>query len=450
MKKINCPAQWIALCFAAVFSLGYVYVVYAGYTAAPQFDSWRLFVEDRDFLTRGLAHNEHLINFIAVVFLIDNTAFAGRGFVQLVMIAGMLMGLATLFAGQIRQSQPDAGGASVLAVAIFLSATQYTNIVWPFQVGFLGCFVFGSFAAWTLFQAVERSSAFKWMAASILLAFLSALGLAAGVLLFGILAGSVFVLPVPRRAKFLYAAVALACLGFLLFLNPPGQGDHGSKSIIGAVLFALAVLGSVVGAGTEWKWLGINTPPEMHIALAVISGAVLCVVALALLFQVVRRAYSQGRPLTKNWTFPVGVWIVLSAAAIGFGRSHMPIAEALSARYVSLSVLFLGAILVAIAQVWPALARHLVFNTGCLTLVGLLVIAQIDRMAQSEVAGRRFENAEAALLNSAFDAPDIGALYPSSMDASARYVTEIMKIRGISVFGERRYRLIGMNLFAGA
>jgi hypothetical protein len=444
--------QPLALYVGALFMMGYLYIVYASYTAAPFFDSWRLFVQDREFGGHILNHNEHIINFTAFVFWIDNSILSGYGFLQLILIAGMLIAIGALFIREI--IEPRAWGAAALALAACLSGTQYTSIVWSFQVGYVGCFALGTAAIWALSHANEKTPSSIWLTASTILAFLSALAMAAGVVLLGVLAVYALVLPVRRGVKLTYAAVTLLGMVLLISLSEVGQGGYGAKSLFGAIVFSLAVLGSLFATAVDLRWLGFNLLPDAHIinhvGLSVLVGVGLCTFALVAFSGVVERVRSDGDRLSRYWSLPLGAWAVLSAAAIGYGRSGMAANEALSPRYVTISVLFTGATLVAMSRARPGLIRCFGLNLSLLGLVALLALAQVDRMAQSEVAGRRFENAESALLNSAFTAPDINYLYPNDMDVGVRRVVDVMKLRGISVFGESRYRIIGRNLFAGS
>ena len=433
----------------ATFLASYFYVVYAGYTAAPFWDSWLLFLEDRNFYRHIITDNEHIINFTALIFWIDNSIFAGRGILQLSIIAGMLLTLSTLFYREIARIEPRAWGTAAFLVAACLSATQYTNIVWPFQVGFAGCFVLGTAAIRSLSRAADRPSPAKWLAVSLILAFLSAFGLAAGIILLAVLALYVLVLSLGWITKLIYAAVAGAGVIVLVLLSGVDRGGYGAKSLFGSMEFSAVLLGSLFGAASDLNWLRLDFIPD-HVLPSAFAGTSLCIFILAAAFWAFRRIRFDGEKASKYWPLCVAAWVMLSAAAIGYSRSGLPVSEAMSARYVTLSVLLMGASLLTFTRMRPGLARRASFNFFLLGAVGLLLVAQIDRMAQSEVAGRRNENAESALLNSAFASPDLNNLYPPSMDASVRRVAEVMKLRGISVFGESRYRIIGKNLFAGA
>jgi len=432
-----------------IFFISYVYVVYASYTPSPFFDSWRLFVEDRFFLTKLLTHNEHIINMIASVFWIDNTIFLGNGYVQLLLIAVMYVGLAVFFSSEIIRSIPGKITLAATAASVCLSATQFTNITWSFQVGFVGCFAFGLLAILSLAKADTSSTPLRWLVSSFLCCILSALGLAAGVLLFPVVALFSLLLNLRARAKVTFALSALVVAALLLHANQSGAGDLGTTHLGSVLPFAIAVLGAFPATVVDYRFLGFVFPDYYYTRIGLIAGTILIGLSLYVALKA-RLAWRSGAISAAGlWTLPLGLWLGLTAGAIGWGRSQMPIDEAINSRYVTISILFICALMAAAARLRLHRTNSLPLNLFCFALIALTAASQLDRMAQAEVAGRRFENAESALINGAFESPDILNLFPASMTDSARKIAQVMKARRLSVFGKPEYRLVSTPLFSG-
>lgn len=451
MDKENSLRQMLVISIVfAFFAATYIYTVYASYTSAPYFDNWRLFAEDRYFYTKILSHNEHIINFIAAFFWMDNNFLSGRGTLQLTAIACMLAALSVFFAIEIRKNLPQNILLCSAVAMSCLSATQFTNITWSFQVGFVGCFAFGFLSIYCLSRASASHNQVLWLLLSGLSAIASSLTLAAGVLLIGFVGIYCLFLRIRPIWKLAFLLSTISIFFILLVVNHPDRHETSIKSIRYAILFTLAVLGSFPGTAIDYRFLGIGLPERVYDFAAILFGAIFVLSALCLILRAYQSWRSDLVPLARLWGIPFGLWLALSASAIGWGRSELPIAEAISARYVTISVLFMCALFATAAQLRVRQVTTRPVQILCVLLIAAASIAQVNRMAQAEIAGRRFENAETALLNNAYNAPDILNLYPASMDQPAKLIASIMQLRGLSLFGEARYRLISKNLFSGA
>lgn len=425
----------------------YLYVVYASFSPAPYFDNWRLLQDESNFYSRFIVHNEHVINSIAAFSYVDSNFFFGLGLLQLVAIFFFLLSAIFLVFLGLDGFETNSLEKSLLCAPILLSATQFTNITWSFQVGFLGSFVSGCWAIYFLNRSSLSSRPWVWLVACGLCAIYASFSLASGVLLLPILAVMALHQDVGRYAKIGFGTGCILLFVTMIFVTSDGSG--GPHNLAAALVFGVTVVGSFFGSIVNYRYLTHFDYDQISVAISILFGLLMAICALIVVGKLIVASLSRRVSKTEIWPMYCTIWLGLSAAAIGWGRSSLPLSEAISSRYVTISCMLLCFIYISSLRapilVWPSRWVSYLF----IAIFGLSMVAQFDRMAQAEIAGRRFENAESALINKTFDTPDINALYPPAMNDSARQLTPIMEEKAISVFSQRRSRLANTNVFSG-
>ena len=441
---------WAFLGLSVLFSVSYGYIVYASYIAAPYFDNWGMFILDRFFWQKFILHNEHIINFIAFTYWVDNNLFHGLGFLQLGLTAAMFAALGYVFVSATSPfSSPGKFGLCALLFAACLSGTQFTNITWSFQVGFVGAFFFGALSIWCAARAPQSETPGRWVALSLILSGTAGICIAAGVLVLPVLAFFLSLLRLPPRLKLAASFCALIVFFVLLAANPPDSHNSSlaARSLLDAAVFSMAVLGSLAGAACDLRWLGFSPGVVSPPVIAAVAGVILVAAASVMTLAALWAMIEERMKVESLWPLFIAAWTGGVALATGFGRSGMPVAEAISSRYVTVSVLFACSLLILADRIWPWLFNRRLPGAACWLAAVLLMFSQVDRMAQAEVAGRRFEEAESALMNSAVNAPEMLSIYFSPPDIA--YIIPLIKTRRLSIFAKPAAALLGANLDEG-
>jgi hypothetical protein len=140
--------RWLAAGFALACAAFVVatttLLVWNNWTPLPYWDHWEELVQVPDWSWSWLPsqHNEHRILIPRLVFLSDALVFAGRPVLStsliLVSLAVLATTLAHVAAGELAPDRPLVAWAWGLSYTLIFFAVQWENLIWAFQVQFVG------------------------------------------------------------------------------------------------------------------------------------------------------------------------------------------------------------------------------------------------------------------------------------------------------------------------
>lgn len=351
---------------------------------APFQDSWEFLMHRRDpSLSAYLdPHNEHIVLIpVAIEQLLLRLFGMGSTTPEFVVLTALLLAVAVLlFVYVERRLGP--WPALMAAVAMLFLGPAWQDLLWPFQIGFVGSALFGI----AMLLALEAESDRGDLAACVLLAIsigFSSLGLPFAV------AAAVDVLQRRRprglrRAYLVAAPVLLYAVWYLGWgqdaeshltahhvLVSPRYVAEGLRASVDALLALATIFNEAVGR-SNWGWVAL---------VAVVAG---------LAWTTIRRG-----------TFPSRAWPSLAAmAAFWFlaAFSTMPGREAYSSRYLYVGALFV--LLIAADLLAGLRARRWVLVAG-----GAVAVAVAVLNLQPLREGRDFFKAQTVLTKA-----DLGAI----------------------------------------
>jgi hypothetical protein len=285
--------RWALPALIALLAAAGALLLYVGHGTGFAGDDWNFVLERRDWTADALLkpHNEHLS---LVPVLVYKLLFATVGIgeylpYRIVGTAFHLAVVALLFA----YARPRVGPWLALACAalMVLFGPGYLDVVWPFQIGFLGSLAFGLGAFLALDRGTRRGDA---LASGLITAslFSSSLGIPLA------LAFAIEVLAVGRRWKLLIAPVVLYGLWYVAYGTGSGitgsnilatpryvaeaaanasaalvglDVNWGRTLILGFVVAAVLVLRRV--AGVPWRVVALTAAPLAFWALTGLTRA---------------------------------------------------------------------------------------------------------------------------------------------------------------------------------
>jgi hypothetical protein len=344
------PLLGLALLAAAALLLSY------GHGLTWFQDSWEFLMNRRAFTADALftPHNEHIV-LIPVLFTQLSLRVFGMDSMlpEQVLLTALLIGTAALVFVYVRR-RVGPWPALMAALLLALLGPAWQDLLWPFQVGFVGSALTGV----AMLLALEREERGWDAGACVLLALsigFSSLGLAFAV------AAAVAVLQQWRdlgwrRAYVVAVPLALYALWYLGWgheaenhlslhnvLVSPRYLAEGLAASVGSLLALATICGEAVGRST-WGY-----------------------VALAVLVALVIYTRARGR------RFSPGLWPVLAAAATFWflaGFNAIPGREAWSSRYLYVGALF---VLLIAAELLKGVrpGRRALLAGGAVTLVAV-------------------------------------------------------------------------------
>lgn len=360
-------------------------------------------------------HSEHWSTIPMAVYKVLFSIFGARHYLPfmvpvLTLHAGVLL---EVFRIVRRRSGDFLALAAVIALALF--GRGYENLLWGFQVGFVGSVFFGLVAIDLL--DVAAAPAWRWVAAS---AALNAALMSSGVGLFFLGAVGIELLFDPgRRPRLAVLAAPLAAyLAWVAFAGHGGISSHRSPFS----LSALESLGAYVPYGVAAATAGLfGFPPD---------DAWLALTALLALLAV---GVVERPSLVNGRTLAAAGGLVLQFGLTGLVRAELGVAQAASTRYVYVGSVFLLLLLTQFLAAVPARRGVLVAVAG-LTVTGFLLNAAVLRdVAHAKNAQFNQQIAELQTLELFRHSPD---LVPSSRPdpvlmptvTSSRYFAAIDKL----------------------
>lgn len=416
--------------------------VLAAWQATPYQDQWGMVASYRDLLRHGPSlewfwrqHNEHRIVFPRLVFLADMAWTRGSNLVNLTTILAIQALGAWLFVrlalrGDLR---PLTAAAAALAAACLFSLAQWENLVWGFQVQFVGVYCAGGWGLFLFSRAMREPAAVDWRAWAGAMALLGVctFSMANGVLV----GGAMLLVALAVRGSWrllgatLVVVAALAALYFSGFR--PVEGHSSPLASIRRPLelaqYVAAYLGALFGMGRPILALG--------------CGLVGIGLTAAMALQVVLR---RERDPAQLAAFGIVLFVGLSAGVTALGRLDFGYAQAISSRYVTPSAWFWAAQFVFWGRFAAAGERRLVGACAGLAYgvaAFVLVLSQGLLFAAVKAWDARVSAASEALVIGLDDPAALAVLYPNLPELQDW--SGFLRAQRLSVFAEPEAGWIG-------
>jgi hypothetical protein len=407
---VSLPA-WLCVAAAAALTLWIVLttlnVIRTGWVAIPVADDWdRWITLMRDHYGLGwffAEHVDHRLVIARLFFTVDHLAFDGRGWFLIIssvviqLVSGWM--LWRLAGRAYPQHSSERLMQGLVVVCCVLSAQQWVNFIWPFQVQFPLVYCAAAGALYALWKATEQNWSRGWLAGSMALAVVATYSMANGILVWLVMLIAAFWLGMPRKWM---AAIGA---GWVLVGVAYFYGWHSfTASRMGTIerlprmlVFWPGHLGSPM-----YPLSALARSYESKLAVGVVAGTLLAIVLLAGFIALWRRRehFNNARAILLFYC----VFLAITSGAMAYGRSPFDLIECYSPRYLTPSYLFWSAMLL---WTWPwlrrFLSRNLLYAGLCAAILTGIAIHQ--RVVLHEVRDR--ENGErlgeVAIVNNVLD-----------------------------------------------
>jgi hypothetical protein len=334
-------------------------------------------------------HNEHWSTVPAVIYRALFAAVGARSYLPfMAVLLAMHAGIAFLLYLLVRRRQGAALGLLAAATMLFLGR-GWEDILWAFQISFLGSVLFG-LGAWVL---LDRPSPSPLRPAAAALLLLLAV-MSSGIGLFFLAATAVELLLDGRRRSWLAAVVpaAAAYAAWFLLIGRTHSAVHRSpysleavRSLVTFVPFGIgAAMAGLFGVAIRYSQAGLA-------ALALLVGA----------------AWGPPRARPSPRALAAAVGLLAEFGLIGLVRAQFGDQEAGSPRYIYIAAVFL---LILLAEAVGGLPWRGAWGLG-LVLVAALAVAWSGYHLLQAVAARDTtfarQRAELQTLWAVRDAPDL-------------------------------------------
>ena len=343
-------------------------------------------------------HNEHwsTIPILVWKFLFIVAGIRSHLPYEAALLAVHVASVLLLFA-LIRRRSGDLPGFAAALTLLVLGSGE-TNIIWAFQIGFVGSVAFGLLAMLLLdvtlpfptrMLAVSAALICSLMCSAIGLAFLAAVGV------------ELFV--DPGRRHFLVALVAPAAAfaaWFLAFDTGSVPGSPGVSGSLHSGPIDLAYVGNLVAFVTS----GVAASVGGVFGFTAVGAALLPVVAALLAMH----WYRQGT--IKSWQIGMTAGVLAQFALTGLGRAQNGPAAAGAPRYVYVGAVFLLPLVADAARELPWRTLWRPPLTAAFALCLLANIVQLGNRALPDIM--RTENAELQTVEVFRGAPDMALYQP--------------------------------------
>ncbi len=334
-------------------------------------------------------HNEHWSTVPTIVYKAIISVQGARSYTPFMgALLAVHAGIAYLLYLLIRRRQGALLGLVAAATILFLGR-GYENILWAFQIGFLGSILFG-LGAWLLLDAAAAGLLRQAAAAVLLLLAV----MSSGVGLFMVAAiGVELLLDRSRRRRLAALAPAVvAYLAWFLLIGRAHAGVHRSPFSPGALRQLVTFVPFGIGAALVGLF-GLSLKYS-EIGLAALAGLLVA-------------AWGPPRPLPPPRVVAALAGLLAEFALIGLVRAQFGDQEAGSARYVYIAAVFL---LIVITDAAGALPWRGLWRVGLVVLAGLALIWSGFHLvtaarAKADLFAR--QQAELATLWAIRDAPDL-------------------------------------------
>lgn len=369
----------------------------------PYWDRWQELLPERYLRSPFAQHNEHRIFIGRLFFAVDTWLFGGREWFCEIGTLAMLAATAVLVAsGAARERSPRRVFVPVLAlgVTLLMSAYSWENLLWGFQVSFVGVlpFAVGAFVA---MGSAGRDN--RRFAIAIACAVAAACSLSSGVLVAPLLVAYAALTGRARRDVAVSSLVTvLVFAGYLAGYDAPHHHANPASSILrpGAVLGYVA---ACLGAPFTWN---VRTDRVALARLFGYAGLVVWIALCGLAFR--RRRDSAGWVLPFAMTYAVG-----TATLTALGRLNFAPTQALESRYASTVFVFWIALA---GQLWRYARRGATeVALGALASAAAIGMACSQGFEEGIAAGRleALRPGETALLAGALEKTTVDRISPA-------------------------------------
>jgi hypothetical protein len=377
--------RWAIPALLALLLAGGGVLLYAGRLTGFYYDEWNFVLQRRAWTLDALLkpHNEHLSLVPVLVYKLLFELFGLGSYVPYrVSVIALGMGIAALL---FVYARPRVGATLALAAAavVLLLGQAYIDILWPFQIGFLGSLACGLGALLALDRGTRRA---EFLASALITGALASSSL--GLPLLAAFAIEILGRP-DRRARWwiLLAPVVLYALWYVTY--------GVSEGITLDNAFATPHYVTEAGAGAAGAVTGLdsNWGRPLLLAFAVVLGFA------------VRRVTAVPWRLAALVTAPLAFWV-----ATGLARANLN--EPAASRY-----LYPGALLLILVAAEAAAGRRA--SGRALVLILVLAAASIVSNVGTLRGGAGFLRDQNAMLGGALAATEIGGnrLPPAFMPA---------------------------------
>lgn len=439
-------AGLVALAAATVVTT--LFHVARTFRSIPQADEWfSLALYDRILQHGGPArllfelHNEHRLVFPRLVFFSDYRFFGGSGLFDEAVIfatqaaeAGLFVWLAT----RLRTGAAARAALGAVATALLFSLQQNENLLWAFQVQFVGVFACASLCC-TLFAfgvaAAPGDRAGPWMTAgAFVLVVVATFTMSNGLLAGPVLVVTAVLSRAPWRTVLAAAAVAAAAaVGFSLGYHPDADPEGLSDLLMHlprVFAFAAGYLGTFARFGHA-----------SQIALGCWGFAATAVIVSVL-------AFRRERDPVRLSLIGIALFAAASALATAVGRSASGLEGVGASRYATGAAVFWAA---TIFNAWslsrevaPGVLGRVAAALTAAILLEASATSQPARVLEMERRAVQYDAMGDAMLLGFYDLPALGAF--AEPVEQARDMEPVLRRRHLSIFRSRDARLLGRPL----
>jgi hypothetical protein len=313
---------WLAL--AGLLAVAFAMLLYLGRSTSFYFDEWDWIQGRRgwDLDALLLPHNEHLSLAPVLVF---KALFSTVGIDSYVpyRVAGLAIhcGVAVLLFSYARRRVGDVLALAAAATVLFLG-TAWPDVLWPFQVGFLGSLAAGIGALLALDREDRRGDVTGAVLLAVALSS-SSLGIP---LLFAV---ALEVLGRPDRRARWWVVAAPAVLYGAWYVGYGGSGSVTSDSFFGSPAYvaeaAAGAAGALFSLGRDWgRTLAVGLLVALLLTLhrrGYASWRLIALIAapLAFWFLTAVARGQLGEPASPRYLYPGAVLLLLIAVEAGAG-----------------------------------------------------------------------------------------------------------------------------------
>lgn len=435
------PERFAAPALAVVALGAAAVVLYAGRTLSFYFDEWS-FIIDRHGWSAGVflqPHNEHLSLVPVVVYkLLFVTAGLNHYWpYRVVVIALHLLVVALVFL--LARRRVGAWGAAMAGGLLALLGAAWQNLLWPFQIGFVGAIAAG-LGAWL---ALDRGSRRGDPAAAALLTVSVASASLGIAFLVGTFAELVF--GSRRRLRRLWVVLTPLALYALWYIVYGRSGLDWSNAPVAtgwALDLYAASAGALIGKGLDWgrslavvlaaaaAWRLVTRPSSFSPRAAALLGTAVLFWLLAALARA-----DQEPPETSRYYYVGAVIIVLLAVELArvphVHRAATAAAVAVGAALVALAFLSGMAPLRDGARGLRSTSTAVQAEIGAMELAGATVPPdyQPDPQLAPQVTAGGLRAATAAIGSSPGDSPaELAALTGDPAQRADRVLQEVGQV----------------------
>ncbi len=441
-----------AAVFAVVSTL--IWVVRA-YSPLPFWDQWETVTELGKLYDGGFAfsdlvlqHNEHRLVFPRLVFYADALLFGGRNLFSQTAVLGVQAVHAALLISLLGAlKRPAAVAAAALVVALLLFAGQWENLVWGFQIQFVGVLLLTTLGYLSLARAADAAGRARilWFAGAALCCFVGVYSMASGMAALGVAAAVSLALRAPRWMTVALAVELVVCgaLYFRGYHAIPGNSTAGYALAHPLACFAYlaAYVGNIAGLVAD-RPPGAALSALLHPAPVLLGVAGLGLAATALLREARRRFEARVEVVLLG----VMTYVLAGAALTAMGRLQLGLDQAHASRYQTPGAIFwaVQAVYWTRASLSWTPAPKAVVAAGVAGLFGLIVWSQTHLWPQIEAHGVSVRIAADALRSQVRDNSALGAAYPRPGEAWDR--AQVLKAHRLSIYGEDATGWLGLPM----